>query len=157
MSIEESEALCSALVNVFQAQQRADILLKIAIVNEVRKSNDSAVLFRTNSIAMKLVSVFARRVGVDYYKLMIPVIQELFAHSARYEIDPSRVEADERVDSNAQRLLTLCQRFADTIFNSPESVPVEVRTAHRTPHTAHCTPHTAHRTPHTAHFTSCFG
>ena len=89
------------------------------------------IIFRGNSLASKIMSFCFKIYGTQYLiQLFQPLLTNLFSPDhifKSYEVDPSRVECNERVDENRQNLLQLTQSVIDAIVNSTHIFPLHLR------------------------------
>jgi len=95
-------------------------LIKIVVKKEVNKTESPANLFRRNSMATRLLTIFAKYEGSYYLKRTLqPYLIKLVADSVdkSYEIDPTKIQYGDK-DSNIENLKNACQGFVDVITNS---------------------------------------
>lgn len=142
------DKVASALVRVFEYFGSIQHLLKAFISNEVQNTGSiyfedtnifsvtSAVLFRGNSMAVKLISNYAVSIGKQYLcQTLQPVIQQVYNDPSNYEVpfaivslnvvqlDTTLMQDTEMVEANAKKLAEICEKFLLTIENSVEKCP----------------------------------
>lgn len=85
----------------------------------------TSVLFRSNSIAIKLVSYYARKIGSRYlYELVRPLVEEISSTKISYEVDPSRMDGGIDMKQNFEKLITLCEKFLGLVTQSLPKCPM---------------------------------
>lgn len=124
ISIQEQDEVCAALIKIFYRANKALDLLKVAIQREVDSTATSSTLFRANSTASKLLSAYSKLVGTAYlHQTLCPVVNDVSAQPGNFEVDATRVPADQKLENNFAHLSALSQRFLDAIFDSISECP----------------------------------
>jgi neurofibromin 1 len=131
MSTEYMDELARVLVTIFDAKRFLPQLLVQMFMKEVEVADCYQIIFRGNSLASKIMSFCFKIYGNSYLvQLFQPILINLFAPDnvyKSYEVDPSRIEANENVDENRQNLLRLTESVIDAILSSGKSFPVHMR------------------------------
>ncbi|KAL7754367.1 Ras GTPase activating protein ira2 [Sorochytrium milnesiophthora] len=116
-------ALC--LFNVFQYHE-GDLLALVRRVLqlEVAKAETAATLFRRNSMATKMLTIYGKAFGQDYLRetLMEPM-KALYASTLAFEVDSSKLKPSENRKTNVENLIQMTQTFLDTITDSAAAMP----------------------------------
>jgi len=90
-------------------------------------AEEPSTLFRLNSIASKLLSVYARMVGKSFLQRVLwPVMRDIKA-LGRLEIDPIRNENELSVANNLSKLTQACTQVLETLFSTVSSCPLSLR------------------------------
>ncbi|KAJ6249416.1 ras gtpase-activating protein [Anaeramoeba flamelloides] len=124
--LEIFQFICKAILTIPQREPVAKYLFKI-FEWEYHYKN----LFRINSLATKLLSVFSEQYGKEYLIgiLALP-IKSIIEKDSNFEIDPNRImETNNEIDlkKNKLALQKKVQDFFNIIFNSVEQVPIIIR------------------------------
>ncbi len=131
ISSEHMDELARVLVNIFDAKRLLPQLLNIMFLKEVEVADCYQIIFRGNSLASKIMSFCFKIYGSSYLvQVFQPILMNLFSSEniyKSYEVDPSRIEANENVDENRQNLLQLTQTIISTIVNSTKLFPLHLR------------------------------
>jgi len=126
----EADKMVPPLVRILNQYSLVHHASKFLIQKEVDLSTSTSVLFRSNSVAIKVISVYAKMIGSDF---IVSVLGSLIKEACKisdltdYEVDPSKVTVGPSLEGNVQRLSTLAQQFVDAIVNSAAKCPLEVR------------------------------
>mmetsp|Transcript_27096 Transcript_27096/g.38155 ORF Transcript_27096/g.38155 Transcript_27096/m.38155 type:complete len:597 (+) Transcript_27096:98-1888(+) len=123
------EEISASLLNVFVFIHQTIHLIHKAIKIEISRTTDPHVLFRGTSVASKLLSNFSKRVGDEY---LVSTLQsdvlKIVGTNHSFEVDPHRCQVDEDVTANAQLLIKSTQSFLNSIINSVDKCPADIRT-----------------------------
>jgi len=127
--ISESQKIANATVNVFEHYKKTLLLLKTVIHHEVDGTSREGVLFRSNSMAMKMVSIYARLVGHSYLQETLgPVIKDICNDKRSVEVDPLKVKPNENLEENNTHLADITENLLQRIIKSIDQCPMEIRT-----------------------------
>ena len=152
------ENTCKALLYAHHHDGNDVALLKALIAHEVETCTKADVIFRANTAATLTFKYMSKMVGLDYLfatlgKVLRDVMQkdaddaaveeqvrknkdkgmaELMVVQDTFEVDPTKVAEDGRVQDdvlsiNTLQLTLLVQRFMKQIFQSAEHMPAELR------------------------------
>jgi len=127
---DDQDRIAKALVNLFELNHKSKSLVQRVIYDEinVETSEGEGVLFRTNSIASKILKSYSFIVGQAYLRnTLYNVVNELCSNDIRVEVDPARLKEGEDIDSNAERLVEFTSKFVDAICNSLENCPERMK------------------------------
>jgi len=112
---------------IFESEK---VLLRFAgmlFMKELSALTSEAQLFRLDSPATKLSSVFMKKKGNQWLANSFgPLIREVLASPSGYEVDPEAVSKSDGA-ANAKRLEALCLRFFNQILSSMSSIPMDIR------------------------------
>ncbi|KAJ3124569.1 Ras GTPase activating protein ira2 [Physocladia obscura] len=129
-SISDVEDIAPILVSVFETKGQLLKLITAAIEGEVDRTDFAPDLFRQNSMATRLLTVFSKAYGKDYLIDAIkPVLDELLdikKSNLSFEIDPNRIHEGEVPAINRKNVATLVNRLLDNLLDT-EKFPKELR------------------------------
>jgi neurofibromin 1 len=83
----EADEVAGMLVRIFEVYDKTISLLRASIEAEVNRTDQSATLFRRNSMCTKLLAAFSKVNGREFLKdLLHPIIQELISNPLTCEV-----------------------------------------------------------------------
>eukprot|EP00002_Diphylleia_rotans_P008478 TRINITY_DN1834_c0_g2_i3.p1 TRINITY_DN1834_c0_g2~~TRINITY_DN1834_c0_g2_i3.p1 ORF type:complete len:2567 (-),score=480.65 TRINITY_DN1834_c0_g2_i3:159-7859(-) len=130
--ITDADRVAQLLVHLFENNGQTARLLKAAIDWEVKKTVSPTTLFRTNSVASKMIGVYSRLIGTQYLKHTLQnIIVSICSDATSYEVDPDKVGQGEDAAVNIPRLASRCQEILDRILKSIDSCPISLRDIYR--------------------------
>lgn len=135
----DMDRLAKAMVEIFATNGEFMPLLKAALEREVQGTHDIGTLFRSNSVASRLMSSFSRSVGIDYLKsLLKPKIDAIIAAKEDLEVDAMKIAEDQvaaqrqTVEVNPQvitahvaRICELATDILTAVLNAKSRAPLE--------------------------------
>jgi hypothetical protein len=120
-----------AILNIsISTSNRSHIsFIKNLITLEVHKSSTASTLFRANSIASKILSVYISRVGSKYlYEILNEPILNILKDDKYIEVDNTKITQENYdIDSAQTDLIKITKSFLDNILNSVEIFPPEIK------------------------------
>ena len=125
----DADRVGGSVVSIFNYLGKEEGLFEYVIREEVESTASVSVLFRSNSMAIRLVSMFAKLTATSYLKaLLLPLIEEILSDDpTRFEVDPARLgggpTAIAAAKKNQKTLETMVSKCFDTIFASLNRVP----------------------------------
>jgi hypothetical protein len=122
----DADRVGTSVVSIFSYLGKELELFEHVIHQEVEATSSVSVLFRSNSMAIRLVSLYAKLLGTPFLKeLLAPLIEEtLSGDPARFEVDPSRLNGNvNQAKKNQKTLQDMVVKYLDSIFASLENVP----------------------------------
>lgn len=120
-----SDQLATSLMTVYSFDiQQLTILFKEAFSYEVDNTLNSEQLFRTDSMATKLMKNGSKLFGDKWMRdiLSIPVSKTM-EHKKSVEVDPSKAQPSDDINANMLTLKSSVKLFMDAILNGLESAP----------------------------------
>ncbi|ORY52851.1 hypothetical protein BCR33DRAFT_845142 [Rhizoclosmatium globosum] len=127
--ISDVEDVAGILLSVFETRGEFSRLMTAAIQVEVDRTDYAPNLFRQNSMATRLLTVYSKKYGNEYLVNAIkPVLDELLVIRANlsFEIDPNKIAENELLDSNRKNVATLVNHLLDNLLGS-DKFPAELR------------------------------
>ncbi|EGD79255.1 hypothetical protein PTSG_12971 [Salpingoeca rosetta] len=104
--------------------------LKALTIDLISKSDNSATLFRSNSLASKCADHFMKIVGLPYlHETLKEIIDDIFYEKKDCEIDPSKMSSSSPsvIKRHATDLTRYLERILDRIFSSCARCPWPMR------------------------------
>ncbi|KAJ3097067.1 Ras GTPase activating protein ira2 [Phlyctochytrium planicorne] len=128
--VGEYDEVASTLMSIFDAKGQMHKFLISLIENEVEKTDVASNIFRRNSVATRLLTVFSKAKGHDFIvQTLRPVLEELvsFDPPLTFEIDPVKLTEKDEASKNLKNLKMLVRRLLDSITANHERVPLSLR------------------------------
>jgi hypothetical protein len=123
--------IANSLYEIFSAQGKRQLLLRQVCMSEIAQTCDAPNIFRRNSIASYLLTLFANSEMVEFLKVSIgkelnrlSLMQDKFTQS--FEIDPARIKID-AIKENQNRIEELAQVLLDGVFSNFALIPNSLR------------------------------
>lgn len=131
--ITEADEVCQLMIHLGEMTETTTQLVCRAIDAEVQRTESENTLFRRNSIATKLLTAYAKLLGVQYLKDVIaPIIKRMMQDHQDMELDPVKFDPPESYTpeiaaKNLQNLQLACQGVLDVISDSVDKCPRQMR------------------------------
>ncbi|KAL6080167.1 Ras-GAP domain-containing protein, variant 2 [Balamuthia mandrillaris] len=131
-----ADDLARALVALFAAHGRLANLLKCVIHTEVVSTEHEDTLFRSESLATKIMAEFIAFKGRSYLKRTLEDLVKRICKSAEViELNPTKLKTHVRntaqgeayLKNNISKLSSSCEAFLSAISNSLSFCPIEIR------------------------------
>jgi len=128
----ESDRVARSLSVVFEVHEKTVELIKVLITKEVEISTQAGTLFRGNSFASKLMKEFSALIGKPLLKSVLgefieQICKETLESNISFEIDPSKLNPEEDLETNQERLQFTCSKLLRKILDSADDSPLEFR------------------------------
>ena len=125
---QEREEAARTLVRITDNRQQVVQFLKDVLSNEVNAASDSMTLFRANSMASKAVDVYMKHIGLPYLKSVLsPVIESIVSANKSCEVDPARLDKNEKLDVNWKSLTGYMNVLLNNLFGTTHNIPLTLR------------------------------
>lgn len=122
------DVIARSLLNVFQVLGNSSELLHRVILFEIQQTENSSTLFRGNSLASKMLSIFTMMIGADFLKQVLQgPIAHVFSNVSRFEIQDTRLQPDQDIEENIATLRQGCAMFLQSIRESVDYCPMYIR------------------------------
>lgn len=137
----EQEKLGRAWVEIFATNGEFMNMLRTTVEREVESTQEIGTLFRSNSMASRMMSIFSRNIGMDYIRsLLKPKIDAIISDKEDLEIDTMKIDemAAEGskdgtlppipahvIDNNITKLTEHAIDFIQTIMAGKTKAPLE--------------------------------
>lgn len=142
--MDDMEDIASLFFRLLEPSGVFAKLLKRVIESEVAKTESPTTLFRRNSIATKMLTHYTKISWYHMKRILIyltsrdylietlrPLITELVSGNLRhckFEMDPTRISPNESLDDNMNILITVTQKFVDSIImEGTGGMPIHMR------------------------------
>ena len=120
--------LAHALLRVFRYEKKEATLLKSMIEREIKRENETATLFRMNSLTTAIMDQYMRATCQSFLeKALSESMRRVMDTKQSCELNPSKLDSLAEACANAEMLLTLLDEVVDCIFHSVESCPPMLR------------------------------
>lgn len=126
LGVSEIDKTSSALVTIFEFIGETPALLTESMSREIKKTVDPNTLFRSNSMASRMMTLYSRRIGESYLNEVIrPVVEKILSlDNSSFEIDISKLAATETVEKNLRNLLDSTLDLINAVTESTEKFPM---------------------------------
>ena len=126
----DREELTNSLLNIFEGTGGIPSVISLLtnlVKSDIKKTEDSHILFRSSSLVTKAVEKFLRRCGTNYLATTLrPVVQDILQEKESCEIDPTKLDSDHDIHANGERLLKHVRACWTAIFESLGNLPKSV-------------------------------
>ncbi len=130
----QMDELARVFVTLFDAKHLLSPLLWNMFYREVEVSDCMQTLFRGTTLGSKIMAFCFKVYGATYLQgLLEPLIQELIDNASSgtgltdFEVDPTRLEPLQEIESNRRNLMTITQNVFDAIISSADRFPSQLR------------------------------
>jgi len=147
--VYESEELSKAIIRLFNAEGHALRLLIQLIYRDLKATVYEDILFRNDSMATKTTRNYFKLIGSDYLRTVLSAgVKDVLLNPKGYEVDSSKLISGNRrsllemtppdsrrssevsvwnIEDNKKRLWTISQLFLDSILDSVDKIPLNMR------------------------------
>lgn len=117
--------LAKPLIHLFEAKKQTMRLFEFVIRKEVERTKTESTLFRSNSLASKMMTHYTSMTGTPFLVQVLkdPMI-EIINKNENLEVDPNRMSNADESDGNLKKLRELAQQFLDRILDSLDKTPL---------------------------------
>ncbi|KAJ3009749.1 Ras GTPase activating protein ira2, partial [Thoreauomyces humboldtii] len=119
--VGDVDEVASVLVHLFENSGRSLDLVERVVRREVENTDTPANLFRRNSIATRLLTIYAKQHGVEYLRSTLsPILSELAERCPpmSFEVDPLKCGTGD-ADANMRNLRVVSQGILDSVIGPP--------------------------------------
>ncbi|CAJ0583150.1 unnamed protein product, partial [Mesorhabditis spiculigera] len=121
-------ALARPLVQIFAHSGDIHSLLHLVYRQEVRKCQDLNTLFRSQSLASRMLFELMKTYGHQYLLTTLkPLIDKIYSERKSCEIDPARIQNGDSIEKNTETLLSYFTLCFDRIVESSARCPISLR------------------------------
>eukprot|EP01100_Stratorugosa_tubuloviscum_P000181 TRINITY_DN1038_c1_g1_i1.p1 TRINITY_DN1038_c1_g1~~TRINITY_DN1038_c1_g1_i1.p1 ORF type:complete len:534 (+),score=237.73 TRINITY_DN1038_c1_g1_i1:74-1675(+) len=126
--VTAADDIAKALINIFEVRGNTFSLLRSLITEEAANTSSASTLFRSNSMASKMMSAFGRITGQEYLQATLrPLVKWISASSTSFEIDPAKMVEGDIIEENRRNLLEASVLFFNGIRRSISNCPILFR------------------------------
>ncbi|KAI9318553.1 hypothetical protein BX666DRAFT_1511999 [Dichotomocladium elegans] len=127
----EASNVADSLLTAFEARGRVVPLLKASVEKEVFSTEHEATLFRSTTMATRLLSTFAKRICHDYVRSTLqPALEAINAlpdEQTTWELDPQKINPGEELMQNKDNVIRATEILLNAICTSAPSAPPAFR------------------------------
>ncbi|KNC98340.1 uncharacterized protein SPPG_06732, partial [Spizellomyces punctatus DAOM BR117] len=131
--VADVDEVAGVLVAVFEGRGKALDLIEKVVKREVDNTDTPANLFRRNSMATRLLTIYAKSQGQEYLvRTLKPLISELTERCPpmSFEVDPVKLSPTDNQETNLRNLKIVAQGILDSIVGpGPARFPRPLREA----------------------------
>ncbi|KAL3092056.1 hypothetical protein niasHT_022989 [Heterodera trifolii] len=122
------ENLAKPLMKIFVHSNQIRQFFRAICMDYVKSCNDVNTLFRSQSLASKVMYEMMKFVGQNYlFNSLKPLIDLIFAERKCCEIDPSKLKTGDSLDQNFRSITTYAELAFDQVVNSLHHCPKALR------------------------------
>lgn len=122
------DKVASSLVGLLHARGVVLPFIRAVVEQEVSGTASSAVLFRSNSMAIRILSAFGRLAGEAFLRHHLgDLVRQVCSDSTSYEPDPQVVTDAAQSADNIAHIASLTSRFCAQILASEPQFPASFR------------------------------
>eukprot|EP01080_Neovahlkampfia_damariscottae_P001811 gene1811-953_t len=104
-------------------------LIKLGIDKEVEANISSETIFRRNSLASKLITVYFKIKGQKYLQLVLGgLVQSMLEEDLKLEIDSTKVKEDESLEENIKGIEKVTRSILNVLTDTVDAFPLELKT-----------------------------
>ncbi|KAI8068638.1 hypothetical protein BC940DRAFT_298677 [Gongronella butleri] len=127
----DSSGLADVLLACFETRRRELVLMKAIIEREVETTEQEATLLRGTTMGIKLISMFAKTLCVEYIRKTIqPVLETINGwqpEETTFELDPQKMGPDDDLQRNRNNVIRTCELLLGAICSSASQAPAKFR------------------------------
>ena len=103
-------------------------LLNYFVEKEIQETSQTAVLFRSNSVALRLISSYTKLISPHYLKgILEKLFLKVFEDAKKYEVIVEKLSDPRKLEENRKNLFSISNLFLDVILASSNSVPTGLK------------------------------
>ena len=123
-----SHQVAHKLITIFEAHGLTITLLSQLLTNDISDAAASAMLFRENSTALRMVKAYVEIIAMQYLQQVLQVTIKLIVNEpAGYEIDAKRCPDGLTLKKNVEQLASTVEEILTNIYSSVKHFPVQIR------------------------------
>lgn len=122
----EVNGLAGGLFNLYESQGKGLKLLKALVVQEIENTNRVVDLLRRNSVATRMLSLYAKKYGSKYLATTFdPIIEDLANYPDKYvfELNVDKVASQNKAVENVEKFMKVLSLFSKSLHNSCKIMP----------------------------------
>ncbi len=121
----EVDSLASALLNLFMTDGMELDLIKAAVKREIQGTTRVVELLRRNSVATRMLTLYARKVGTNYLSSTLAPVLQLFLKDPSnhvFELSSDKIEG-KNVSENIRKFMKCLSSFSTAFIQSLNNMP----------------------------------
>ncbi|KAH3756711.1 gtpase-activator protein for Ras family gtpase [Pelomyxa schiedti] len=127
---KDSQQIADLCVKVLEPEGRALPLIEFLIKKEIRTTNQAGILFRSNSLASKMMSAWSKLEDGQLYLQQVltePIKGIVAGNYGSLEINPINLADPSMLERNIAQLHQIIQRVFDAIVAGADKYPLRFR------------------------------
>ena len=124
------DQIASPLFEIFNIYGKQELLVTKMIEDEIKKTTTAASIFRRNSIATKLMTLYAKNEAHDFLATVLQPIVRIATDTdavLTFEVDPSRLPPNQDLQANMTNLTKITQEILNSIYSNAASFSPKLR------------------------------
>ncbi|XP_060692591.1 ras GTPase-activating protein 1 isoform X1 [Hemiscyllium ocellatum] len=125
---QDRTLLASILLRIFRHERLESLLLQILNDREISMEDESTTLFRATTLASTLMEQYMKSTATPFiHHALKETILKIMESKQSCELNPSKLEKNEDVNTNLAHLLALLSELVEKIFMAAEELPQALR------------------------------
>uniref|UniRef100_UPI00398ECF8E ras GTPase-activating protein 1-like isoform X3 n=1 Tax=Pristiophorus japonicus TaxID=55135 RepID=UPI00398ECF8E len=125
---QDRTLLASILLRIFRHEKLESLLLRILNDREISMEDESTTLFRATTLASTLMEQYMKSTATPFiHHALKETILKIMESKQSCELNPSKLEKNEDVNTNLAHLLALLSELVEKIFMAAEELPQALR------------------------------
>ncbi|GCB63070.1 hypothetical protein scyTo_0007329 [Scyliorhinus torazame] len=125
---QDRTLLASILLRIFRHEKLESLLLQILNDREINVEEESTTLFRATTLASTLMEQYMKSTATPFiHHALKETILKIMESKQSCELNPSKLEKNEDVNTNLAHLLALLSELVERIFMAAEELPQALR------------------------------
>ncbi|XP_048475472.1 ras GTPase-activating protein 1-like [Rhincodon typus] len=125
---QDRTLLASILLRIFRHEKLESLLLQILNDREISMEDESTTLFRATTLASTLMEQYMKSTATPFiHHALKETILKIMESKQSCELNPSKLEKNEDVNTNLAHLLALLSELVEKIFMAAEELPQALR------------------------------
>ncbi|XP_078252658.1 ras GTPase-activating protein 1-like isoform X2 [Rhinoraja longicauda] len=125
---QDRTLLASILLRIFRHEKLESLLLRILNDREISMEDESTTLFRATTLSSTLMEQYMKSTATPFiHHALKETILKIMESKQSCELNPSKLEKNEDVNTNLAHLLGLLSELVEKIFMAAEELPQALR------------------------------
>lgn len=125
---QDRTLLASILLRIFRHEKLESLLLRILNDREISMEDESTTLFRATTLSSTLMEQYMKSTATPFiHHALKETILKIMESKQSCELNPSKLDKNEDVNTNLAHLLGLLSELVEKIFMAAEELPQALR------------------------------
>ncbi|MEE6458735.1 hypothetical protein FKM82_000408 [Ascaphus truei] len=125
---QDRTSLASSLLRIFLHEKVESLLLRTLNDREISMEDEATTLFRATTLASTLMEQYMKATATPFvHHALKDTILKIMDSKQSCELNPSKMEKNEDVNTNLAHLLTILSELVEKIFMAAEILPPTLR------------------------------
>ncbi|XP_072923108.1 ras GTPase-activating protein 1-like isoform X1 [Hemitrygon akajei] len=125
---QDRTLLATILLRIFRHEKLESMLLRILNDREISMEDESTTLFRATTLSSTLMEQYMKSTATPFiHHALKETILKIMESKQSCELNPSKLEKNEDVNTNLTHLLSLLSELVEKIFMAAEELPQSLR------------------------------